>query len=332
MNLDRFVHSRQPSWEELGELVSRAGRRPERLGADGVLRLGALYRGAAADLALARRSFPRDPVVARLERLVGNARHLVYDTPPRRTSVVRFFSREYWHLVASRPLPLLVAALLLFGPAALAGGWALNDPGAAVGLVPEEYRAVTEPRDTDLGLSAEQQAAFSSAIFTNNIQVTFLAFAGGVAAGLVTAAVLVYNGMLLGVLAGLTAGAGTARIFAELVVPHGVLELSCIVVAGAAGLRLGWALVEPGRRTRKESMVREGRAAVALVLGTAPCLVLAGLVEGFVTPRGLGLPAALAVGVALGLVYWTLVVVRGREPGGAPALTGEPASSPGGRR
>jgi uncharacterized membrane protein SpoIIM required for sporulation len=333
LNLDRFLAERQPSWAELEALVSRAGRRPERLGPEGVLRLGALYREAAADLALARRAFPRDPVVGRLEHLVGRARNLVYDTPPRRTSVLRFFAREYWRLVASRPLPLLVAAVLLFAPAALAGGWALRDPGTAGGLVPEEYRAVTEPRETDLGLGVEEEAAFSSAIFTNNIRVTFFAFAGGVLAGLVTAAVLAFNGVLLGTVAGLAVGAGNGGTFFELVTAHGVLELSCIVVAGAAGLRLGWALVEPGRRTRRESLVSEARATVAIVLGTAPWLVVAGLVEGFVTPEGLGLPTVLAVGLALGIVYWSLVVGRGRAPS-APgnALTGARAASPVGTR
>lgn len=325
MNLDRFVRDRQPSWAELEQLVARSKRRPERLGPEGVLRLGALYRGAAADLALARRSFPGDPVVPRLEQLVGRSRNLVYDQPARRTSVVRFFAREYWRLVASRPVPLLVAAFLLFGPAALAGGWALDDPGAAAGLVPEEYRAVTEPRSSDLGLSVEQQASFSSAIFTNNIQVTFFAFAGGILAGLVTAAVLLYNGVLLGVVAGLAIDAGNGRSFFELVTAHGVLELSCIVVAGAAGLRLGWALVEPGRKTRKESVVDEARATVAVVLGTAPWLVIAGLVEGFVTPEGLGLPTVLAIGLALGLVFWSLVATRGRRE---RDLRESPAASP----
>jgi uncharacterized membrane protein SpoIIM required for sporulation len=97
------------------------------------------------------------------------------------------------------------------------------------------------------------------------------------------------------------------------VVAHGVLELSCIVVAGAAGLSLGWALVEPGTRTRRASVGRAARASIQIALGTAPWLVLAGLVEGFVTPGGYGLAAVTIVGFALGAVYWALVIWRGRE-------------------
>jgi uncharacterized membrane protein SpoIIM required for sporulation len=318
MNLARFLAERQPSWNELETQLGAARRRPERLGADGVRRLGELYRAAAADLALARRRYPGDPVVRRLEELVGRARHVVYAAPARRPPLLAFFRRGYWRLVAERPLALLVAAALLFGPALLAGSWALEDPGAAGGLVPEEYRSVTEPRPegTDLGLSGEEQAAVSSSIFVNNIQVSMLAFAGGVAVGLGTAVVLVLNGVLLGTLSGLAGGAGNGDVLFELVVAHGVLELSCIVVAAGAGLRIGWAIVEPGRGTRVDSLVREARRGIAIVAGTAPWFVLAGLVEGFVTGSGASVATVTAVGFGLGALYWTLVIALGRERDG----------------
>lgn len=301
-------------WNELEQLVRAAGRSSRRLGPDGVLRLGTLYRSAAADLALGRARYPGDPAVARLENLVGRARNLVYAAPPRRLSFLHFVGTGYWQLIMERPVMLAVSAALMFGPAALAGGWAVNDPGAAGGLLPVEYSSIAEPRteDTDLGLSTSEEAGFSAEIFTNNVRVTFFAFAGGIAAGIVTAAILMFNGVLIGAIAGLSWGAGSIRPFVELVAPHGVLELSCIVVAGAAGLRLGWSLVAPGRRSRVDSVTAEARRTVLIALGTAPWLVLAGLVEGFVTPRGIGLTAALAVGFALGALYWIAAVWRGK--------------------
>jgi uncharacterized membrane protein SpoIIM required for sporulation len=312
MNLKRFLEERGPGWDELRALTSEARRKPERLGPERVRRIGELYRAAAADLAFARRSFPGDAVVERLEALVGGARHLVYDAPTSRASVPRFFATDYWRLVASRPLPLLIAALCLFGPAGLAGTWALRDPGAAAGLVPGEYHSVTEPRPSgDLGLSAEEEAHFSSEIFTNNIRVSFFAFAAGIALGIGSAVLLAFNGLLLGGVAGLAVEAGNGRSFFELVTAHGVLELSCIVVAGAAGMRLGWAIVEPGRGSRTDALVAEARRAVAVIVGTIPWFVLAGLVEGFVTPEGIGLGGVVAVGVLLAAVYWALVVWRG---------------------
>ena len=323
MTLQEFVEERQPAWSELDSLTSKAGRRPERLGADGVRRLGELYRAAAADLALARRRFPGDPVARRLEELVGRARHLVYDAPTRRGSIVRFFRHDYWRLVAERPAALAAAAALTFAPAVLAGTWARNDPQAAVGLVPTAFRPALESKQPWHAMPPAEQATFTTFIFTNNIKVAFLAFAGGVTLVL-TAFLLVYNGLVLGSVGGIMTGAGNTTTFVELVTAHGVLELSCIVVAGAAGLRLGWAIVEPGRISRRDAAVREGRRAVAIALGTAPWLVAAGIFEGFRAPlAALGVPAVMAIGFTLGTVYWTLVWRIGQA-----GARGEPAPSP----
>jgi uncharacterized membrane protein SpoIIM required for sporulation len=323
MNLERFVAERDPEWSELEQLVRRAGRRPERLGAESVLRLGALYRAAAADLAYARRRFGGDPVVARLERLVGTARHLVYARTTRRASLRRFVTHGYWRLVAERPAALLVAALLLALPASLGASWAVADPGAAAGIVPEELRDVTEASGDWDDLPAGEQAAFSSYVLTNNVRVAAFAFAGGILVGLPTALVLVFNGLLLGAVGGLLAGGGAWEAFVTLVTAHGVLELSCIVVAGAAGLRLGWSVVEPGRLSRRASLAREAPRTVALLIGTAPWLGVAALVEGF---RGelsqLGIAAVVAVGTALGALYWGLVLLLGRRDPGFDPVTG----------
>lgn len=324
MTVRTFSDARKPRWDELRTLLDKGGRRPESLPGASVRRLGALYRATAADLAQARSLYRGDPLVHDLELLVARARSAVYSAATRRESLSWFATTGYWRLVASQRLALLVSALCLFLPAALAGGWALSDPAAASGLVPSAYRSVTEPRpSSDLGLSPDENAAFASEIFTNNIRVTLVAFAGGILLGLGTVAVLLSNGVLLGAVAGLATGAGNGKSFAELVVAHGVLELSCIVVAGAAGLRLGWAIVEPGTHTRRASAARAARSAVLVALGTAPWLVVAGLVEGFVTPAGHGLPVDLAVGLALGLLFWTLVVWRGRA-----AVRDELAPSP----
>jgi uncharacterized membrane protein SpoIIM required for sporulation len=286
--------------------------------------LGATYRATAADLAIARRRFAGDPLVGRLERLVDRARQLVYESAAKQGSLRAFVSHGYWRRVRERPWPLVIAALLLLAPAFLAGYWAWRDPGPASGLVPEQFQSVTEPRPAgqDLGVSVDDQAALASEIFTHNITVTMLAFAGGITLGFGTAYVLLTNGMLLGAVAGLAIGAGNGRPFFELVTAHGVLELSCIVVAGAAGLRVGWAIVHPGYRKRSAALRDEARAAVEMILGTAACLVVAGLVEGFLTPAGLGLGPVLGVGFALGACYWGLVLWRGRPERAEPSEAG----------
>ena len=302
---------RAASWDELDALLRRAGTRPAKLGPDGVLRLGALYRAAAADLAAARRRPPGDPVVARLEDLVARGRQAVYADDGRRASVRRFVARTYWRQVAERPRALLLAALLLLVTAVAAALWASADPDAALGLVPGDFRGATEPVG-DTGMTSDEAATFSSQVLTNNIQVTFLAFAAGITAGIGTALLLAYNGLILGALTGTTVAAGNGAAFVEFVAAHGVIELSCIVVGAAAGLRIAWALVCPGTRTRGEALAQEARPAVGVVIGTIPWLVLAGLIEGFVTRRGFGLTGGLVVGFGVAAVYWALVWRLGR--------------------
>ncbi len=330
MNLETFLRERSPDWDELSGLLDRAGQRPQRLGAEGVLRVGALYRASVADLALARRRFAGDPLVDRLERLVLRARQLVYGERASRSTLRAYLSRGYWREIRARPGLLALVLVAMFASTGLSALWAATDPGAAVGVVPAAYRGAANPHVHDLPTGAANGAALSSEIYTNNIRVAFLSFAGGLALGSVTLIVLVFNGLLLGTLAGLSAQAGTLTVFVRYVAPHGILELSCFAISAVAGLRLAAAIIDPGVLPRGEALRREARGAVALVLATAPWLVVAGLTEGFVTPSGLALGPALAVGLGLGGLFWGLVLVRGRAPRApAPApVTGEPAPSP----
>ena len=318
MKVERFVSERRAGWARLEELLERAAGRPERLGPDGVRELGARYRATTADLALARRRFPSDPVTARLERLVASARQAVYGSVRPRASLRAFVSRGYWRRVRERPVALVVAAALLFGTAALATLWGATDPGAAAGVVPGDFIDAAQPPRGDRGLSTAEAAQFSSGIFVNNIQVTLVAFAAGITGGIGTALSLIFNGLILGAVLGVSVDAGTTDDVLRLIVAHGVLELSCIVVVAAAGLRMGWALVDPGLRTRREALVTEARAAVVIAVGTAPWLVIAGLTEGFVSPSGQSAGTVAAIGLGLGALYWGLVLWRGRPATAAP--------------
>lgn len=322
MRLDRFLAARSPEWRELELLLREGKRHPERLGPERLLRLGGLYRAAAADLARLRRNAPRAPETVRLEALVRQGRQAVYDVPTRRRSLVRFFVTDYWRLITARRKPLLVAFVLLFGSAALAALWGVHDPAAASGVVPAQFRPALQPGHPWHDMSPAEQTAFTTEVFTNNIQVTLVAFAGGITGGIATALALLYNGLQVGVIGGLMGQAGNGTGFVDLVTAHGVLELSCVLVGGAAGLSLGWSIVSPGLRTRRASLQREAREALLLVVGTAPWLVIAGIVEGNranLAETGLG--AVIGTGVGLGIVFWGLVLWRGRVRGG-------PATSP----
>lgn len=312
MKLPEFIESGQPRWDRLAELVADL----RHLDAGGVLEMADLYRVASADLAEARRRFPGDPVTERLERLVVDARSAVYGGSGRREGVIGFFSDSYWRLIRARGRPLALAAILLVVPALAGALWAILAPSSLHDALPPQFLWVTSAESTNQGYGAAGLVGFSTYVLTNNIRVTFTAFALGVTWGVGTALILVQNGVIFGALAGLAVGAGNWRVFLAAVMAHGVLELSCIVVAATSGLSLGRAILRPGALTRRESLAREGGVAVRLALGTAAWLVLAGFVEGFASRTGLSWIPTTVIGLVLGGVFWGLVFVRGRDPEG----------------
>jgi len=295
----------------LSRAAARRGRR--RIGAAGVLELSALYRGAAADLAYARRRFPGDPVVARLDGLVVRGRAAVYARSARRGSLRAFLARGYWERLAERPRMIAFAWALLLLPAVVGAIWGLADPGAAVGLVPSDLADAADPPAEGRDFGAGEGSVFATQVLINNIQVTLAAFVGGLLFGVGTVFALVYNGLLLGTLAGLAFGAGNGEAFVRLISSHGPLELSCIVVGGVAGLRLGHAMLVPGRLTRLRSLQAEARRSVELAVGTAPWLVLCGFLEGLATGPELPVWFQASLGLGLAAAFWGLVAWRYRS-------------------
>lgn len=314
MKLPAFLDERRPDWQRLELLLKSAGRRPEKLPPGDLRELAVLYRAAAADLATARRRFPSDPVVRQLELLVGRGRAVVYERAARRANLIDLFADRYWLLLAERAGPLGLAAAVLLVPAVLAGLWASADPETMAGLMPTEFLWVTEAQTTDQGLGPVGLAGFSTYVFVNNIRVTLIAFVLGVTAGLGTAWLVGYNGLILGGLTGLAISAGNGGLLAAAVLAHGILELTCIVVGAGAGFSLAQAMLRPGLATRRAAIRTEALPALAIAGATLPWLVLAGLVEGFVSRVGLGAVPTAVVGLTLGAVFWGLFYWRGWLP------------------
>jgi len=184
--LPTFVAGHQDSWHELDAMLAAARGSVGRLDPAGVRRLGRLYRHTVADLAYARRAYPKDPVTVRLDDLVRRARPLLYGTVRERESLVRFVTTGYWQRVRERPLLLVIATLSLFLPALVVGVWSHGHPEAAgrvaqvspltAGLGDGDVRDPDTQKETDLGVNV----GLSGEIFTNNARVALAAFAGGV--------------------------------------------------------------------------------------------------------------------------------------------------------
>ena len=208
-------------------------------------------------------------------------------------------------------LPYTSVAFLLFALAALAAFfWVWADADAIYiiagpGIWPLVEEVEAGKLWTDIAPAA--RSAASALILTNNIQVTFLTFAGGISAGLFTLWVIINNGLQIGGIFGLLQVHSLSEGLANFVVAHGFVELSVIFAAGGSGLYMGDGLVRPGLQGRASALIQRGQTAVKLVLGCVPLLIMAGIIEGFISPSGLPFAVKLGVGLITGGAlhyYW----------------------------
>jgi uncharacterized membrane protein SpoIIM required for sporulation len=332
VDLDRFLATNQPLWDRLGALAKRGSGGANKLSAEEIDELVGLYQRASSHLSYVR-TYYRDPALTTtLTGLVATAGSVVYGTRPKSLrAVAHFFTATFpgalWH---NRRF-IAVAAVLFFVPAIAVGVWLAGSDTAIEAIGPPALREAYLNEDFESYYSSRPASEFAAQVTTNNIQVGFLAFAGGVFLCAPTALVLLYNGANLGVPAGLFAAAGQNAKFYGLILPHGLLELSAVVIAGSAGLRLGWSLVDPGDRPRAIALTEEGRRSVVLVLGLVATFLVAGLIEGFVTGSSLPTFVRVGVGVVVEVAFVLYVVVLGREAAarGITGLLGEvPTADP----
>jgi len=318
MRADDLLRSRQSDWQSLSGLLDRARNGVDRLSPEEVDALGSLYRAATSDLALARRDFPTHHVTTYLNQLVARAHAVVYRGEPIAHKRILRFVTAGFPRACRQAAPFIVVAAALFLLPALAAGlatyaypesahWVL--PAGAQELIPDIER---QELWTDIPI--EERPYASSFIMQNNIQVAFLAFGSGILAGLPTVYVMALNGLLLGGITGLTAHYGIGLELWTFVIGHGVVELSVIMIAGGTGLMLGWAVIHPGLLSRRDALTTAARRAVRLVIGCVPLLVLAGVIEGFVSPNELIAPAVKwGVGLGTGALLYVYLLFAGRE-------------------
>lgn len=313
MDIDRYLAVNEPAWARLRELTASTRARRGAPAAE-LDELVTLYQRTATQLSYCRTHF-RDPALsARLTRLVADAHAVVYGSRPRTMAAVgRFLTRTFPAAVWLSRRFVVAAAVLTFGPAVVLGAWLANSDAALEASAPAAVREAYVQDDFEDYYSSEPAAQFASEVFVNNITVSIYAFAAGILLCGLTAYILALNGANLGVAAGLFAAAGQSGRFWGLIIPHGFLELSAVVVAGAAGLRLGWTVIDPGDRTRGRALAEEGRRSVVLVFGVIVALAVAGFIEGFVTGRGFPTGLRVGLGLAAGGLFWAWVVVLGRR-------------------
>jgi uncharacterized membrane protein SpoIIM required for sporulation len=308
MDLDALRAAREAEWARLDQLSSQ-----RRLSGPEVDELVTRYRAASADLAdiktSAGRTLQGDHVSTLLSRarlrLTGAGENVLRQIP-------RFFALQLPAALYRVRWTTLAVAVSFIVVASIAALWVAQNP-AVVASLGSEAQLQYYVEEEFVGYYRENPAAvFAGTVWTNNAWIAAQCVLFG-ATGIWPLMVLMQNAVGVGIAGGVMTAFGRGDVFLQFILPHGLLELTCIFVAGAAGLHVFWAIVAPGARSRGEALAETGRALMTVAIGLVFALALSGVVEGFVTPQTWPWPIKIAIGAAaLGVFLAYMLVVGGR--------------------
>ena len=307
----RWLEERQTYWKRLEQLLDQTSRRGfSSLTRRELQELGLLYRQIASDLAAVREDPGSTRFAEYLNQLLGRAHHTIYSAERRGLSAFRFLASGYPRVFRRNVAPIALSLAVFLGAGALGAMATFRDPELKARVLGPDMVATIDRREMWTHSIVAIKPLASSQIMTNNMSVALTTFAAGITGGIGTLYMLAFNGLLLGVIGMACALSGMSLPLWSFVAPHGVLELPAIVIAGGAGLRLAQGLLFPGHRSRQRSIARAGAEAVKLVLGCIPILVIAGIIEAFVSPTEIAIPLKLAMAAALfvlllGYLFWS---------------------------
>ncbi|MDX5476329.1 MAG: stage II sporulation protein M [Bacillaceae bacterium] len=309
MNLNQFIKQHRNEWSHLENSINLISKNRKNSAKD-IDQFHRQYEKAAQHLSYSQTFFPNEDITRYLNELVSKAHNLLYKDQVSSFKQVReFFSTTFVRLLAEQ-WKFVVIAMALFTLGGLGSFFAvLQDPLTAYTLLPANMIQGIEPSSLTEREGTVEASTFSASIMTNNIQVAFIAFAGGITFGLLTAYILIFNGVLVGAIAAIFWHAGMTYEFWAYIVPHGMIELTAIFIVGGAGLLMGYKMFVPGNYSRKYQLKVQAKRSVQLLIGTIPLFIIAGIIEGFITPARLSFEAKYFVAfvTVIGLVLYAII-------------------------
>ena len=322
MSTERFIDNKKNAWQRLEKLLTRLDSTSlTKLSREEVRELGRIYRRTASDLAIARAE-SRDPrLINYLNSLVIRAHGRIYRADAQGGQRIRnFYAREFPRTFRRtwRYTSLAFFVFFLFGVIGFAGSYRDPDFSEIMGVSPAFRELAIETKThwwEDLN-QANQIGATS--ILTHNIQVTIYTFAFGALLGVGTLFYLAFNGANIASVVALTYRAGFGNDLVTFMAAHGVIELSCIFMAGGAGLLIGSAMIMPGDLSRGEALKTRGKEAVRLMMGVATLLIIAGLIEGFISPAPIDPRIKFSIAAITGISLYSYLLLAGREDEESP--------------
>lgn len=317
MPTDRFINQRKNNWqrlEDLLQLLDTASLR--RLRRQEVRELGRIYRRTASDLAIARAE-SRDPrLVNYLNSLVIRAHGRIYRADAQGGKKIRRFFTHELPQTFRRTWRYTFSSFLVFAIFAVIGFVGTRyDPefSELLGVNPAFREIFIETKTPWWERLNESNQEGASSIMTHNIQVTIYTFAFGAIFGVGTLFYLAFNGANIASVVALTYRAGFGNDLVTFMVAHGVVELSCIFIAGGAGLLIGSAMLMPGDLTRGDALRIRGMEAVRLMMGVALLLVMTGIIEGFISPQPIDPRIKYSIGAITGIALYSYLILAGHE-------------------
>lgn len=313
-------------FHERAQTLLRGGRRAlRRLSGAELIRLIDDYQALTADLARARSLGAARETVDQLNRIAVVGHNLLYGQVRQREGAAASYGfGSFARVVRKYGWAAALSAILFFGSALVSFVAVQLDPSLGYDLLAEGFLEFDPASEDNLhDIPSLVRPVASSLIISNNIQVTLLAFGFGLTAGIGTTVLLIFNGIHLGSVAGWMTLHGNERALWGWIMPHGGTELLAICLAGAAGYVLAAAIVAPGRVRRVTALKNVGGDALVIELGCMVMLVIAGLIEGFVSPSGIDYASRIGV-LLVSLGLWTVYFLgAGRGPTPA-AASGQP--------
>ncbi|MEV4107662.1 stage II sporulation protein M [Nonomuraea sp. NPDC049695] len=310
MDIDAFITAHRPVWDRLDHLVKHRSS----LTGDEVDELVDLYQRVSTHLSIVRSSSSDAMLTGRLSALVARARSAVTGAhTPAWREFVRFFTVSFPVVAYRARWWWLVSAVAFTVVAWVMGAWVAANPDVQSSIAsPDQITQLVEHDFSDY-YSENPAASFAGHVWVNNAWVSAQVIISSVLLGLPIPYMLYMNAENVGVSGGLMASRDKLDIFFGLIMPHGLLELTAVFLAAAVGMRLGWAVIDPGPRRRTEALAEQGRAVMSVALGLVAVLFVSGLIEAFVTPSGLPTWARVGIGVLAEAAFLTYVIVFGRR-------------------
>jgi uncharacterized membrane protein SpoIIM required for sporulation len=310
VDVDAFVLAHRPTWDRLETLVKRR----RRLTGAEVDELVDLYQRVSTHLSMVRSASTDSVLIGRLSGLVAQARAAVTGAhAPLWSEFIRFWTVSF-PVVAYRSWRWWAGtAVAFFFVAVVIAVWVSGNPEVQAALkTPTEIDELVN-NDFASYYSENPAGSFALHVWVNNSLVAAQCIVYAILLGIPIPFLLFQNAANLGLIAGFMFDAGKADIFLGLITPHGLLELTAVFLAGAAGMRLGWSVVSPGNRPRGQVLAEEGRAVVSVAVGLVGVLLVAGLIEALVTPSPLPTVVRIGIGVAAEIAFLAYIFHFGRK-------------------